>query len=135
MQFSFALSTFQLSGEFEPALHKWEAKPKPDQKFVNFRVFVQKEFGKHNKQNKTTAKSVGHGIANSIIDKEVKQIKQLEAQALIVAKLANSAQEQSQKQFKEMMELFKAMLDAKPSPNPGNPKGGGGKKKKKCLHC
>ena len=56
-------------------------------------------------------------------------------QALIVAELANSMQEQSQKQFKEMMELFKATLDAKPSPIPGNPKGGGGKKKKKCPHC
>ncbi len=110
-----------MSGEFEPALHNWEAKPKSDQTFVNFRVFVQKEFGKHNKQNKTTAKSVGHGIANSITDKEVKKITQLEVQALIVAGLANSTQEQSQKQFKEMIEHFKATLDAKPSPNPGNP--------------
>ena len=37
--------------------------------FVNFRVFIQKEFGKQHKQNKTTAKSVGYGIANSITDK------------------------------------------------------------------
>jgi len=102
---------------------------------VNFRVFVQKEFGKHNKQNKTTAKSVGHGIANSITDKEVEQIEQLEAHALFVAKLANSMQEQSHKQFKEMMELFKAKLDAKTSPNPSYPKRGEGKKKKKCPHC
>jgi hypothetical protein len=124
---------------------------------VNFRVFAQKELGKHNKQNKTTAKSVGHGIANSITDKE--------AQALFVAELANSIQEQSQKQFKEMMELFKAKLDAKSSPYPSNqeqnqkqfkemmelfkakldaksspypsnPKGGEGKKQKKmCQHC
>ena len=43
---------------------EWETKPKADQTFVNIRGFVQKEFGKHNKQNKTTAKSVGHGIAN-----------------------------------------------------------------------
>ncbi len=97
---------------------------------------MQKEFGKHNKQNKTTAKSVGHGIANSITDKEVQQIEQLEAQALFVAKLANSMQEQSQKQFKEMMELFKAKLDAKSLPDPSNPKEGEGKKqKKKCPHC
>jgi hypothetical protein len=103
---------------------------------VNFRVFVQKEFGKHKKQNKTTAKSVGHGIANSITDKEIKQIEQLEAQALFVAKLANSMQEQSQEQFKEMMELFKAKLDAKSLPDPIKPKGGEGKKqKKKCQHC
>ena len=79
----------------EPVLREWEAKPKPDQTFGNFRVFLQREFGKHNKQNKTTAKSNEHGIANSITDKEVEQIKQLKAQALIVAKLANSMQEQS----------------------------------------
>ncbi len=97
--------------------------------------FVQKEFGKHNKQNKTTAKSVGHGIANSITDKEIEQIEQLEAQALLVAELANSMQEQSQKQFKEMMKLFKATLDAKGLPDPSKPKGGEGKKKKKkCQH-
>jgi hypothetical protein len=34
-----------------------------------------------------------------------------------------------------MMELFKANLDAKTSPNPSYPKGGEGKKKKKCPHC
>jgi len=45
-------------------------------------------------------------------------------------------QEQSQKQFKEMMELFKAKLDAKSLPYPSNPKGGEGKKQKKnCQHC
>ncbi len=33
------------------------------------------------------------------------------------------------------MKLIKATIEAKPLPNPGNPKGGGGKKKKKCLHC
>ena len=88
---------FPSSGEFEPALCEWETKPNADQTFVNFMVFLQKEFGKHNKQNKITAKSVGHGIANSITDKEVKQIEQLKAQALFVAKLANSMQEQSQK--------------------------------------
>ena len=136
LRLAFALSTFQSSGEFEPALREWETKPRADQTFVNFRVFVQKEFGKHNKQNKTTAKSVGHGIANSITDKEIEQIEQLEAQALFVAELANSMQEQSQKQFKEMMELFKAKLDAKSLPDPSKPKGGEGKKqKKKCQHC
>ncbi len=74
---------------------------------------MQKEFGKHIKQNKTTAKSVRHGIANSITDKEV-EVGQFEAQALFVAELANSMQEQSQKQFKEMMEMFKAKLTQRP---------------------
>jgi hypothetical protein len=137
LRLAFALATFQASGEFEPALHNWEAKPKADQTFVNFRVFIQKEFGKQHKQNKTTAKSVGYGIANSITDKVVEQIEQLEAQALFVAKLANSMQEQSQKQFKEMMKMFKATFEKNsPSPtNPKNPKSGVDKKKKKCPHC
>ncbi len=128
LRLAFALATFQASGKFEPALRDWEAKPKADQTFVNFRVFIQKEFGKQHKQNKTTAKSVGYGIANSITDKEVEQIEQLEAQALFVAELANSMQEQSQKHFKEMMEVFKATFE-KNSPsatNPKNPKSGAG---------
>ncbi len=96
---------------------------------------MQKEFGKHHKQNKTTAKLVGYGIANSITYNVVNQINHLKVQTLIIAKLANSMQEQSQKQFKEMMEMFKATLNAN-SPTPTTPKGGaGGKKKKKCPHC
>ena len=79
MQLAFALAAFQASGEFEPALRDWEAKSKADQTFVNFCVFIQKEFGKQHKQNKTTAKLVGYGIANSITNKEIDQIDQLEA--------------------------------------------------------
>ncbi len=124
---------FQLAGDFEPALCKWEVKPTADQTFANFRIFMQKEFGKHHKQNKTTAKAVGYGIANSITDKEVDQIEQLEAQALMIAKLGNSMQEQSQKQFKEMMEMFKATLNTN-SPTPTIPKSGAGGKKK-FPHC
>ena len=134
LRLAFALATFHASGEYEPALRDWEAKPKVDQTFVNFCVFIQKEFGKQHKQNKTTAKLVGFGIANSVTDKDVEQIEQLEAQALMIAELANSMQEQNQKQFKEMMELFKATLD-KNSPTPKNPKTGTEKKKKKCPHC
>jgi hypothetical protein len=120
-----ALATFQSAGDFEPALRKWA-----DQTFANFRIFMQKEFGKHHKQNKTTAKLVGYGIANSITDKEVDQIEQLEVQALMIAKLVNNMQEQSQKQFEEMMEMFKATLNTN-SPTPTIPKGGAGGKKKK----
>ncbi len=135
LRLAFALATFQSASEFESALREWEVKPTADQTFANFRILMQKEFSKHHKQNKTTAKLVGYGIANSITDNAVNQIDHLEEQALIIAKLANSMQEQSQKQFEEMMEMFKATLNAN-SPTPTTPKGGaGGKKKKKCLHC
>jgi len=108
-----------------------------DQTFVNFCIFIQKEFRKQHKQNKTTAKLVGYGIANSITKKEIDQIEQLEAQAFMIAELAHSMKDESQKQFKEMMELFTVTL-AKNSPswtNPKNPKTGADKKKKKCPHC
>jgi hypothetical protein len=110
-------------------------KPKLDQTFANFCIFMQKEFGKHHKQNKTKARSVRYGIANSITKKEVKKIEHLEAQTLMIAELANSMQEQSQKQFKEILDLFKATLNTNTSPTPTTPKRGAGKKKKKCPHC
>ncbi len=53
----------------------------------------------------------------------------------MIAKLANSMQEQSQKQFKEILNLFKVTLNTNTSPTPTTPKGGAGKKKKKFLHC
>ena len=55
----------------------------------------------------------------------------------MIAELANSMKDESQKQFKEMMELFKTAL-AKNLPaatNPTNPKTGAEKRKKKCPHC
>jgi len=137
LQLAFAIATFHASGKYEPALRGWEAKPKADQTFVNFREFIQKEFGNQHKQNKTTDKLVGYSIANSITKKEIDQIKQLKAQAFMIAELVHSMKDESQKQFKEMMELFTATL-AKNSPsptNPKNPKTGADKKKKKCPHC
>ena len=137
MQLAFALATFHASSEYEPALRDLEAKPKVDQTFVNFRLFIQKKFGKQHKQNKTTAKSVWYGIANSITEKEIDQIEQLKAQAFMIAERAHSMKDESQKQFKEMMESFTVTrVKNLPSPtNPKNPKTGADKKKKKCPHC
>jgi hypothetical protein len=90
---------------------------------------------KASQAKKTTARSVGYGIANSITKKEVEKIKHLKAQALMIAKLANRMQEQSQKQFKEELDLFKVTLNRNTSPTPTTPKKGAGKKKKKCPHC
>jgi hypothetical protein len=90
LRLAFALATLQSAGEFESALREWEVKPTADQTFANFRTFMQKEFGKHHKQNKTIAKLVGYGIANSITDNAVDQIDHLEAQTLIIAEFANS---------------------------------------------
>ena len=135
---------FEESGEFGPVLREWEAKKKSDKTFAKFRVYMQQEFGKHHKHNKTTAKSAGHGIANSVTDKQADQLDQIEAQAFVLAELANSINEQiSTRQFKEMMELFRKALDSKDAPKPRNQNGSGGnqngsgkgKQKKKCPHC
>jgi hypothetical protein len=56
---------------------------------------MQQEFGKHHKHNKTIAKSVGNGIANSVTDKQAIQLDQIDAQAFIFAEFANSINEQS----------------------------------------
>ncbi len=71
-------------------------KPKVDQMFTNFHIFIQKEFRKHHKQNKTTAKSVGYGIASSITNNAIEQMDHLKAQALMIAKLANSMREEKE---------------------------------------
>eukprot|EP00956_Cyclotella_meneghiniana_P030339 scaffold75931_cov19-Cyclotella_meneghiniana.AAC.1 len=138
LRLAFALATFEASGEFEPALRDWDAKKKSEKTFPKFRVYMQQEFGKQHQHNKTTAKSVGHGIANSVTDKQAEELDQIEAQAFVLAEFANSINEQNNKQFAEMMALFKKALDSKDSPKPGNQNGGGGgggKPKKKCPHC
>ena len=53
---------------------------------------------------------------------------------MLLAEFANTIAEQSQKQFKEMMETFTKAMGTKDSPNPQN-NAPGGKKKKKCPHC
>ncbi|KAL7483205.1 hypothetical protein ACHAW6_008848 [Cyclotella cf. meneghiniana] len=139
LRLAFALATFQASGEYDAPLREWDAKPQVDKTFANFRIFMQKEYGKHHKQNQSTAASVRRGIANSITDKQTDQIDHLEAQAILFAEFANIIQETSQKQFKEMIELFSKTLTSKDSPTvPTNTPGGKtteGKKKKKCPHC
>jgi hypothetical protein len=94
LRLAFSLATFQSAGKFESALREWEVKPKIDQTFANFRIFMQKEYGKHHKQNKTTAKAAGYGIANTLTDKTDEQMDHLEAQAPMIAELANSMREE-----------------------------------------
>lgn len=56
---------------------------------------------------------------------------------MIFAEVANSINEKSAQQFKEMMELFKKELGSKGNvPNPSNPNPNpNAKKKKLCPHC
>ena len=135
LRLAFALTHFKKSGEFEPAIREWKALPKTSQSFAKFRVYIQKEFGERKKHNKSTAGAVGQGIANSVTNKQVEEMDRLEAQAMLLAEFANSMAEQSQKQFKEMMEEFTKALKSKNSPNSPSNTAGGKKTKKKCPHC
>jgi len=104
-------------------------------------VFIQNKFAKCHKQNKSTAKSVGHGIANAATDKQVEQqVSQVEATALTIAEVAHIMQESQDKQFTKMLELCKSMADkhansppvTTPTPTPTTT---GQTKKKRCPNC
>ncbi len=83
MWLAFAFATLQASGDFDTVLCERDTKVVADKAFPNFQVFMQNEFSKHHKQNKSTAKSVGHGNTISITHKKIKQVDILEAQAII----------------------------------------------------
>ena len=105
---AFTETTFEASAEFEPTMRKWDLKATNTKTFNNFQVFIQHEFAKHHKQNKSTAKSVGCGIAHAATDKQVEQqASQVEATALAIAEVAHIMQESQDKQFTKMLELFK----------------------------
>ena len=134
LRLAFAMTHFKADGDFEAALREWDALNKSAKTFSKFRVFIQKEFANRKKHNKTTAGSVGKGIANNVTDKQLDEVDRVEMQAMLMAEFANTINEQTQKQFKEMMDAFTKALGNKNSPNPpANPTGG--KKKKKCPHC
>lgn len=136
LRLAFALSTFESAGEFEPSIREWKAKPAIDRTFPNFRIYMQKAFADRKKHDKTTAKSAGRGIANSATDEKVDEA---EAAALAIAEVAMVMQSNQEKQFKQMMDLFKEVMKSNvpggaplqaPAPAPTQPK-----QRKVCPHC
>jgi hypothetical protein len=97
LRLAFALTHFEKTGKFEPAIREWKALPTKSKTFAKFRVYIQKEFGERRKHDKSTAGSVRRGIASSVTDKQVDEMDQLEAQAVLLAEFANTMAEQSQK--------------------------------------
>jgi hypothetical protein len=141
LRLAFAKTTFEASAKFEPAMHEWDLKAQNTKTFVNFQVFIQNEFAKRHKRNKSTAKSVRHGIANAATNKQVEQqVSHMEATALAIAEVAHIMQESQDKQFTKMLELFKSMADkhanSPPAPTPTpTPTQTGQTKKKRCPNC
>ena len=136
LRLAFALATFEASGEFEPSIREWKAKPVADRTFAKFRIFMQRAFTDQSKHNKTTAKASGHGIANSATDASMDKIDAAETIALAIAKVAMVMQSTQEKQFKQMMEMFKDMMKSNApgaplqTPAPTQPK-----QRKLCPHC
>jgi hypothetical protein len=77
-------------------MQKWHAKVLANKTFPNFRVYIQNEYTKQVKRNRSTTGSVGKGIVNKA--KEVPEQKFLDAkaQAMVVAEVANVLQAQKQ---------------------------------------
>ena len=79
---------------------------------------------------------VGHGIANSAQHREDEAQLQAEAAAYAIQEVANAMQQKQDKQFDQMMEMFKTMMQAQ-----GNNTGGSNvpdpmkAQTPKCKHC
>ena len=58
-----ALFQLKATGEFDPAVREWEAKPAVQKTWANIKTFISSEYSKENKQNKLSAK---HFKANAI---------------------------------------------------------------------
>jgi hypothetical protein len=66
-------------------------------------VYIQVEFTKMVKWNSSTAGSIGEGIANKATEDKISDA---EAQAMVIAEVANVLQEQNAEQMKTMMMMF-----------------------------
>ncbi len=68
----YAVSTYQISGQFDAAMQEWHAKTLANKTFPNFCVYIQNEYTKQVKRNRSTAGSVGKGIANKATEVQSK---------------------------------------------------------------
>jgi hypothetical protein len=103
----YAVSTYQISGQFDTAMQEWHAKMLADKTFPNFQVHIQNEYTKQVKRNRLTAGSVGKGIANKAMEEKILDA---EAQAMVIAEVANVLQAQNEQQMKNMMSMFEKLL-------------------------
>jgi hypothetical protein len=135
LRLSYAVLTYQTSGQFDTAMQEWHAKLLTDKTFPNFRVYIQNKYTKMVKWNRSTAGAVGKGIANKATEEKFSDA---EAQAMVIAKVANVLQAQNAEQMKNMMAMFEKLLAsaqapavpviAAPPKTPHQPR-------KECPHC
>ncbi len=63
-----ALNSFKDAGDFDAAIHEWEARPVATQTYPNLKVVMCAEFSKLNWQDSTTARVTGHSSANNVME-------------------------------------------------------------------
>jgi DNA repair exonuclease SbcCD ATPase subunit len=105
-----ALKCFKDAGDFDAAIHEWEARPVAAQTYANLKVVMCAEFSKLNWQDATTARATGHASANSIVEDLAEATEQL------VANLNEQHSKQveviSEKHAKQVETLIKANNEA-----------------------
>ena len=117
-------------------MQEWHARLPTSNIFFKFRVYIQNEYTKQVKWNRSTAGSVGKGIANAMTEERISDVK---AQAMVIAKVANALHIQNAEHMKNMMMMFKEILTSvqpptvpaagtKPPRQPRQPK-------TKCPNC
>jgi hypothetical protein len=135
LRLSYAVSTYQISGQFDAAMREWHAKAAADKTFPRFRVYIQNEYTEQVKRNRSIAGSVKNGIANKATEESFSDA---EAQAMVIAEVANVLQAQNADQMKNMMAMFKKLISSMPTtvtpaavPPPKTPR----QPRNECPHC
>jgi hypothetical protein len=131
---SYAVSTYQTSGQFDDAMQEWHAKLSVDKTFTNFRMYIQTKYTKMVKGNRSTARSGGKGMANKVAEEKISDA---EAQAMVIAEVVNVFQAQNAEQMKNMMAMFEKLLASAQAPAAPivNPPKMLRQPRKECPHC
>lgn len=145
LRLSLAQSSFKATGEYDAQLREFDARPVADRTFTKFRTFIVTEYAKRSK-GRSTAKSVGFGIANSATTTTPTAEEQAEETAWAIAELANALTTNQKKEFEQLTTMFSQLMqklgtNPNPTPNPhpnqrnGTQGGGGTQPRVPCVHC
>lgn len=104
-----AMTAFKKTGSYDAAIREFEAKAAGNKTFDNFRPYIIAEFARSFKQNKTTAKSVNFGIANTA--KHTAEDDIAEEAAWALTEIVNNVQATQNKQMEKQLDMMKDMME------------------------
>ena len=104
------LKAFKDSGNYDPAVREWKAKPKADKTWANLKIMVSNEYSKFHHQNTSTAKSVGYGSANAAVDDFAEITEELVA---TISKQTEQRIKELNKETAKAIREVKALLEGK----------------------